>query len=183
MSELSHVDREGRARMVDISKKANTVRTAVAAGALHTTRHAVDLLRADESDCIEILGTARIAGIAAAKRTSDLIPLCHQLALTSVHVEFGFTEHGIDIRATASTAGPTGVEMEALTAVAIAGLTLNYMIKAYDPTPTLTSIRLLDKSGGKSGHWSRSDGDGVAVDVSGSTRIRLLDHGPRRRHK
>ncbi|MEW1735044.1 bifunctional molybdenum cofactor biosynthesis protein MoaC/MoaB [Nocardia beijingensis] len=155
MSELSHVDREGRARMVDVSEKSETTRIAVAAGELRTTAEVVALVRADDMPKADVLSTARIAGIAGAKKTSELIPLCHQLALSSVRVEFGFTESAITIEATAKTKGPTGVEMEALTAVAVAGLTLHDMVKAVDPAAVLTGVRLLSKEGGKRGHWER----------------------------
>ncbi|MEV6338600.1 bifunctional molybdenum cofactor biosynthesis protein MoaC/MoaB [Nocardia vinacea] len=155
MSELSHVDREGRARMVDVSAKSDTTRIAVAAGELRTTAEVVALVRADDMPKADVLSTARIAGIAGAKKTSELIPLCHQLALTSVKVEFGFTEDTITIEASAKTKGPTGVEMEALTAVAVAGLTLHDMVKAVDPAATLNGVRLLTKEGGKTGHWER----------------------------
>ncbi|WP_330229166.1 bifunctional molybdenum cofactor biosynthesis protein MoaC/MoaB [Nocardia sp. NBC_00508] len=155
MSELSHVDDEGRARMVDVSAKDDTTRIAVAAGELRTTAEVVALVRADNLPKADVLSTARIAGIAGAKKTSELIPLCHQLALSSVRVEFGFTDTGITIEATAKTKGPTGVEMEALTAVAVAGLTLHDMVKAVDPAATLTEVRLLTKEGGKHGHWVR----------------------------
>ncbi|MBF6336266.1 bifunctional molybdenum cofactor biosynthesis protein MoaC/MoaB [Nocardia abscessus] len=155
MSELSHVDHEGRARMVDVSAKSETSRIAVAAGELRTTPEVVALVRADDLPKADVLSTARIAGIAGAKKTSELIPLCHQLALSSVRVEFGFTDTAITIEATAKTKGPTGVEMEALTAVAVAGLTLHDMVKAVDPAATLTDVRLLTKEGGKRGHWER----------------------------
>ncbi|MFG1790987.1 bifunctional molybdenum cofactor biosynthesis protein MoaC/MoaB [Nocardia sp. NPDC049149] len=155
MSGLSHVDGEGRARMVDVSAKADTTRVAVAAGELRTTAEVVALVRADDLPKADVLSTARIAGIAGAKKTSELIPLCHQLALSSVKVEFGFTDTAITIEATAKTKGPTGVEMEALTAVAVAGLTLHDMVKAVDPAAELTGVRLLTKEGGKHGHWQR----------------------------
>lgn len=152
---LSHLDDEGRARMVDVSAKAETARTAVAAGVLRTTPEVVALVRADDMPKADVLATARIAGIAAAKKTSELIPLCHQLALSSVHVRFDFTDDAITIEARAKTKGPTGVEMEALTAVAIAGLTLHDMVKAVDPAAVLDGVRLLTKDGGKHGHWER----------------------------
>jgi cyclic pyranopterin phosphate synthase len=157
MSELSHVDREGRARMVDVSAKTDTTRIAVAAGELQTTAEVVALVRADDMPKADVLSTARIAGIAGAKKTSELIPLCHQLALSSVTVEFAFTDTTVTIEATAKTKGPTGVEMEALTAVAVAGLTLHDMVKAVDPAATLNGVRLLTKEGGKHGHWERAD--------------------------
>ncbi|MGS2805831.1 bifunctional molybdenum cofactor biosynthesis protein MoaC/MoaB [Nocardia sp. MW-W600-9] len=157
MSELSHVDREGRARMVDVSGKADTTRIAVAAGELQTTAEVVALVRAEGMPKADVLSTARLAGIAGAKKTSELIPLCHQLALSSVKVEFGFTETTITVEATAKTTGPTGVEMEALTAVAVAGLTLHDMVKAVDPAAVLNGVRLVTKEGGKHGHWVRPE--------------------------
>ncbi|MGC5164216.1 bifunctional molybdenum cofactor biosynthesis protein MoaC/MoaB [Rhodococcus sp. DT1] len=159
MSELSHLDDQGRARMVDVSAKADTTRTALAAGHLVTTPEVVALVRADDMPKADVLATARIAGIAAAKRTWELIPLCHQLALSSVKVTFGFTDTAITIEATAKTKGPTGVEMEALTAVAVAGLTLHDMVKAVDPAATLDGVRLVSKEGGKHGRWRRGDSD------------------------
>ncbi|MFF2086043.1 bifunctional molybdenum cofactor biosynthesis protein MoaC/MoaB [Nocardia sp. NPDC058176] len=168
MSELSHVDREGRARMVDVSAKADTTRIAVAAGELVTTPEVIALVRADGMPKADVLSTARLAGIAGAKRTSELIPLCHQLALSSVKVEFGFTDTSITIQASAKTTGPTGVEMEALTAVAVAGLTLHDMVKAVDPAAVLNGVRLLTKEGGKHGHWVRPE----SRDVVGATVAR-----------
>ncbi|WP_024799434.1 cyclic pyranopterin monophosphate synthase MoaC [Nocardia sp. BMG51109] len=153
---LSHLDSEGRARMVDVSAKSDTARVAVAAGALHTTAEVVRLVQADDMPKADVLATARIAGISGAKKTSELIPLCHQLALSSVDVHFGFAADAITIEATAKTKGPTGVEMEALTAVAVAGLTLHDMVKAVDPAAVLTGVRLLTKDGGKRGHWDRA---------------------------
>ena len=154
-SELSHLDSEGRARMVDVSAKPDTARTAVAVGELRTTPEVVALVRADDMPKADVLATARIAGINGAKKTSELIPLCHQLALSSVKIAFGFTESSITIEATAKTKGPTGVEMEALTAVAVAGLTLHDMVKAVDPAASLDGVRLMSKDGGKHGHWER----------------------------
>ncbi|MFD4429954.1 bifunctional molybdenum cofactor biosynthesis protein MoaC/MoaB [Nocardia sp. NPDC058497] len=159
MSELSHVDREGRARMVDVSAKADTARIAVAAGELRTTAEVVALVRAEGMPKADVLSTARLAGIAGAKKTAELIPLCHQLALSSVKVEFGFTETTITVEATAKTSGPTGVEMEALTAVAVAGLTLHDMVKAVDPAAVMNGVRLLTKEGGKHGHWVRPEAE------------------------
>ncbi len=160
MTELSHLDGEGRARMVDVSAKADTTRIAVAAGELVTTPEVVALVRADDMPKADVLSTARIAGISGAKKTSELIPLCHQLALSSVKVEFGFTDSSITIEATAKTKGPTGVEMEALTAVAVAGLTLHDMVKAVDPAARLDGVRLLTKEGGKRGRWRRDERGG-----------------------
>lgn len=141
--------------MVDVSAKTDTARVAVAAGELHTTAEVVRLVRADGMPKADVLSTARIAGINGAKKTSELIPLCHQLALSSVDVRFGFTESTITIEASAKTKGPTGVEMEALTAVAVAGLTVHDMIKAVDPAASLDAVRLDRKEGGKRGVWTR----------------------------
>ncbi|TJZ81719.1 bifunctional molybdenum cofactor biosynthesis protein MoaC/MoaB [Rhodococcus oryzae] len=143
--------------MVDVSAKATTTRIAVAGGELQTTAEVIALVRADGMPKADVLSTARIAGIAGAKRTSELIPLCHQLSLSSVKIEFGFTESTITVEATAKTTGQTGVEMEALTAVAVAGLTLHDMVKAVDPAATMNGVRLLTKEGGKRGHWVRPD--------------------------
>jgi cyclic pyranopterin phosphate synthase len=157
MSGLSHLDNDGRARMVDVGEKPETARTAIARGRLVTTAEVVRLVRADDLPKADVLATARIAGIGGAKRTSELIPLCHPLPLTSVRVDFELdAEAGtIGIEATAKTTGRTGVEMEALTAVAVAGLTLHDMIKAVDPAAMLTEVRLAYKSGGKRGEWRR----------------------------
>lgn len=176
MTELSHVDAEGRARMVDVSAKADTARVAVAAGALHTTPEVVKLVQADDLPKADVLTTARIAGIAGAKKTSELIPLCHQLALSSVQVHFGFTEDTITIEARAKTKGPTGVEMEALTAVAVAGLTLHDMVKAVDPAAVLNGVRLLTKDGGKHGHWERAADSGDAAAKSDAAHRHSPSH-------
>ncbi|ORL80892.1 bifunctional molybdenum cofactor biosynthesis protein MoaC/MoaB [Prescottella equi] len=173
MTELSHLDGEGRARMVDVSAKADTTRIAVAAGELVTTPEVVALVRADDMPKADVLSTARIAGISGAKKTSELIPLCHQLALSSVKVEFGFTDSSITIEATAKTKGPTGVEMEALTAVAVAGLTLHDMVKAVDPAARLDGVRLLTKEGGKRGSWRRDErGGDAAAPAPGRPEVR-----------
>lgn len=152
---LSHLDADGRARMVDVGAKNVTARSATASGRLETRADVIALVRADSLPKADVLATARIAGISGAKKTSELIPLCHQLALTSVSVDFEFADDAILISATAKTTGQTGVEMEALTAVAIAGLTLHDMIKAVDAAATLTDVRLEFKTGGKHGHWTR----------------------------
>jgi cyclic pyranopterin phosphate synthase len=154
MSELSHLDAEGRARMIDVGGKAVTRRVAVASGRLDTTAEVVALVVADGLKKADALATARIAGIQAAKRTSELIPLAHLLPLESVTIEFEPSEASIGIRATVAVTAKTGVEMEALTAVAVAGLTLHDMIKAVDPAAVLGDIRLLEKTGGKHGHWT-----------------------------
>lgn len=155
MSSLTHLDDDGRARMIDVGAKAVTRRVAHAAGRLTTTEAVIALVRADGLPKADVLATARIAGIAGAKRTSELIPLAHILPLDAVTIEFGYERDAITIDATVSVTARTGVEMEALTAVAIAGLTLHDMIKAVDPRAVIGEIRLLEKSGGKHGEWTR----------------------------
>lgn len=154
MSHLTHLDGEGRARMVDVGGKSVTRRVAVATGRLDTTAEVVALVVSDGLKKADALATARIAGIQAAKRTSDLIPLAHLLPLDSVAIEFEPAETSIGIRATVAVTAKTGVEMEALTAVAVAGLTLHDMVKALDPGCVLGDIRLVEKTGGKHGHWT-----------------------------
>ena len=151
---LSHLDSDGRARMVDVGDKAITRRTATAGGRFTSTLEVIALVAADDLPKADVLATARLAGIGGAKRTSELIPLCHQLALSSVNIDFSFGnaeigESWIDITATAKTTGKTGVEMEALTAVSIAALTLHDMTKAVDPHSVIGEIRLLSKTGGR----------------------------------
>ena len=153
--DLSHLDAAGRAHMVDVGDKTITARTATASGRLTTTPEVIGLVKADGMPKADVLSTARIAGIMGAKQTSSLIPLCHPLPLSSVNVGFDFTSDAILISATAKTTGKTGVEMEALTAVAIAGLTLHDMVKAVDPAAVLGDIQLEEKTGGKRGHWTR----------------------------
>jgi cyclic pyranopterin phosphate synthase len=162
MSSLTHLDDDGRARMIDVGAKPVTRRVARAAGRLRTTEAVIALVRADGLPKADVLATARIAGIAGAKRTSELIPLAHILPLDAVTVDFGFDGDSILIDATVSVTARTGVEMEALSAVAIAGLTLHDMIKAVDPKAVLGEIRLLEKSGGKHGEWTRESPDAAA---------------------
>ena len=154
-SGLTHVDSAGHARMVDVSAKSVTARTAVATGRVRTSAEVVALLRGAGLPKGDALAVARIAGIAGAKRTPDLIPLCHPIALHGVTVELEVTDEAVEITATARTADRTGVEMEALTSVAVAGLTMIDMVKAVDPRAAITDVRLLAKSGGKSGEWTR----------------------------
>jgi cyclic pyranopterin monophosphate synthase len=156
-AKLTHVDAEGAARMVDVSAKAVTERQAVAAGRLHTTGEVVALLRGDGLPKGDALAVARIAGIMGAKRTPDLVPLCHPIGLHGVTVDLSITDTGVDILATTRTADRTGVEMEALTAVAVAGLTLIDMIKAVDPAASIEAVRVLRKDGGKTGEWLRPE--------------------------
>jgi cyclic pyranopterin phosphate synthase len=153
---LSHLDDEGAAHMVDVTAKDATKRTAVATGTLRTRPDVVDLIAAKGLPKGDALATARVAGILAAKRTSDLIPLCHQLALTGVDVEFAIGTTSVDITATVRTTDRTGVEMEALTAVSVAALTLYDMLKAVDPAATIDGIAVVRKDGGKTGTWERT---------------------------
>lgn len=141
--------------MVDVSGKTATARTALAGGTVHTTTEVVGLLAEGGLPKGDALATARIAGIMAAKRVPELIPLCHQIALSGVKVEFELAGSAVHITATAKTTDVTGVEMEALTAVAVAGLTVHDMIKAVDPAASLDAVRLLRKDGGKTGTWER----------------------------
>ncbi len=153
--ELTHVDPSGAARMVDVSAKDVTAREAVAAGRFTTTSEVIDLLRRDGLPKGDALAVARIAGIAGAKRTPDLVPLCHPVALHAVSVDLRLTDDAVEITATTRTADRTGVEMEALTAVVAAGLALYDMVKAIDRAAVVGDVRLLAKSGGRSGEWRR----------------------------
>jgi len=152
---LTHVDESGAARMVDVSAKPSTARLAVAAGRVRTTTEVIDLLRRDGLPKGDALAVARIAGIMGAKRTPDLIPLCHPIALHGVTVDLALDADTVEITVTARTADRTGVEMEALTAVATAGLALVDMVKAVDPAAVIDDIRVLRKEGGKTGDWTR----------------------------
>ncbi|GAA2811995.1 cyclic pyranopterin monophosphate synthase MoaC [Mycolicibacterium pallens] len=152
---LSHLDEHGAAHMVDVTDKAATTRTAVAAGSVHTTAEVVALITAGGLPKGDALATARVAGILAAKRTSDLIPLCHHLALTGVDIEFAIGDAEVGVTASVRTTDRTGVEMEALTAVSVAALTVYDMIKAVDPAARIENIRVLRKEGGKTGLWVR----------------------------
>lgn len=152
---LSHLDDRGAAHMVDVSDKAATKRTAVAAGTLRTTAEVVGLISSGGLPKGDALATARVAGILAAKRTSDLIPLCHHLALTGVDIDFEVGAEQIDITATVKTTDRTGVEMESLTAVSVAALTVYDMIKAVDPAASIHDVRVLSKAGGRTGTWTR----------------------------
>ncbi|WP_232661868.1 cyclic pyranopterin monophosphate synthase MoaC [Pseudonocardia sp. TRM90224] len=146
--------------MVDVTGKEATARTAVATGTLRTTAEVVDLLRRDGLPKGDALATARIAGIMGAKRTPDLVPLCHPIAISGVTVELVAEGSEVRITATVRTTDRTGVEMEALTAVAVAGLTLHDMVKAVDPAATLDGVRVERKEGGKTGLWVRPQEDG-----------------------
>jgi cyclic pyranopterin monophosphate synthase len=157
--DLTHVDATGAARMVDVTGKEATARTATATGTVRTTAEVVELLRRDGLPKGDALATARIAGIMGAKRTPDLVPLCHPIALTGVTVNLEPEGSCIRIQATVRTTDRTGVEMEALTAVAVAGLALHDMIKAVDPAAVLDGVRVERKEGGKTGTWTRPTED------------------------
>jgi cyclic pyranopterin phosphate synthase len=153
MADLTHLGADGAAHMVDVSAKADTAREAVAEGRITMSAEALDAVRAGNIKKGDVLGTARIAGIIAAKKTSELIPLCHPLMLSKIAIAFEFEDHGIRAEARVRLNGPTGVEMEALTAVSVALLTLYDMAKALDKSMVISDIRLLSKTGGKSGDW------------------------------
>jgi len=156
MSKLTHFDTDGRARMVDVSAKDDTVRLATAGCRVVMLPETLTLIREGKAKKGDVLAVARLAGIMAAKKTSDLIPLCHPLPLSSVSIELTLNEENsaVDIVATAKVTGRTGVEMEALTAATVAGLTVYDMCKAVDRAMTITDVRLLSKSGGKSGNYA-----------------------------
>lgn len=154
---LSHLDADGRARMVDVGGKDVTDRTATATARFLTRPDVVALVRADDLPKADVLATARIAGIQGAKRTSDLIPLCHPLPVTKVTLDLDVEDAAVTVTAIVATDGKTGVEMEALTAVSVALLTVYDMAKAIDKGMTIEGVRLLAKSGGRSGDW-RAEG-------------------------
>src|SRR5829696_4371925 len=160
MSErLTHVDDQGAARMVDVSGKDVTARTARASGRVLVSAQVIDLLRGAGVPKGDALAVARIAGIQGAKRTPELIPLCHPLALHAVEVDVDVADHAVEITATVRTADRTGVEMEALTAVATAALTVVDMVKAVDRSAVITDVRIEEKSGGRSRNWRRNAAD------------------------
>jgi cyclic pyranopterin phosphate synthase len=154
MDKLTHLDATGAARMVDVSAKADTVREAVAEGVIAMAPQVMAAIRAGDVKKGDVLGTARIAGIMAAKQTSNLIPLCHPLPIASVSVDFDYVDTGVRVETSVRTNGKTGVEMEALTAASVALLTIYDMAKALDKGMVIGPVRLLAKSGGKSGDWT-----------------------------
>jgi len=154
MSKLTHIDGDGAAHMVDVGDKAETVREAHAEGRIAMKAEVLEAIKTNMMKKGDVLATARIAGIMAAKKTSELIPLCHPLALTKVAVDFDFLDDGIKVSSMARLAGKTGVEMEALTACSVALLTIYDMSKAMQKDMVICDIRLLSKSGGKSGDWT-----------------------------
>ena len=164
MSKLSHVDADGRARMVDVTAKAESHRVARAAGTIRMESATLDAIRGNQIAKGDVLGVARLAGIMAAKKTAELIPLCHPLPLHDVDVQLTLDANlpGVRVEATSQTVARTGVEMEALTAVSVALLTVYDMAKAIDRDMIIGDIVLLAKTGGKGGPWSRLDGTGPA---------------------
>ena len=155
-NELTHVDQSGAARMVDVSDKSVTARTASASGRVLVSAEVVALLRGEGVPKGDALAVARIAGIMGAKQTPALIPLCHPLAVSGVTVDLTVADDAVEISATVRTTDRTGVEMEALTAVSVAALTVVDMVKAVDKAAVITDVRVEAKSGGRSGDWSRS---------------------------
>jgi cyclic pyranopterin phosphate synthase len=153
VSRLTHVDETGRARMVDVSDKPSTAREAVAAGFVRMSAGTLALATSGQGRKGDVRAVAEIAGVMAAKKTADLIPLCHPLALSKVEVAVEPAEGGLSVTARVRTTGPTGVEMEALTAVSVACLTIYDMLKAAEKGMVIEAVRLLEKSGGKSGDW------------------------------
>jgi cyclic pyranopterin phosphate synthase len=161
MPELTHIDSEGRVRMVDVTDKKVTARTAVASGKIYMSTETFELIRNQKVKKGNVLETARIAGAMAAKKTSDLIPMCHPLNISHVQIDFSLdeTQGCIEIQATVRIVHQTGVEMEALTAVSVAALTIYDMCKSYDKEMTISKIQLLKKTGGKSGTFERKQSD------------------------
>jgi cyclic pyranopterin phosphate synthase len=169
-NKLSHVDARGRVRMVDVGAKPVTEREAIARGSIRMSSAALKIVRSGKVKKGDPLQAARVAGIMAAKRTSSLIPLCHPLPLSSVHVELTPNALGYEIEARVRTTGQTGVEMEALTAVAVAGLTIYDMVKAVDQSMVIGAIRLVLKSGGRSGVYRRKNERATAEPDATSSR-------------
>lgn len=156
MSPLTHLDEHGHARMVDVGGKAETRRSARAAGRIAMSPAALAAIRSGEAPKGDVLAAARIAGIMAAKKTAELIPLCHPLPLDTVEIGFAFAEDALDVTAEVALSGRTGVEMEAMTAACVALLTIYDMAKALDKAMVIGDVRLLEKRGGKSGDWRRT---------------------------
>ena len=159
MAQLSHLDEQGRARMVDVGEKENTHRIAIARGSIHMHAETLSLILEDKIEKGDVFLVARVAGIMAAKKTSELIPMCHPLNITAVEIELSPQQNPcrVDIEASVRVSGKTGVEMEAMTAVSVAGLTIYDMCKAVDREMSIAEIRLVKKSGGKSGTFIRKE--------------------------
>ena len=156
MADLTHIDSSGNAHMVDVVDREITTRTATAVGKVLLSQEVVAALRDGNVPKGDVLAAARIAGIMGTKRTSDLIPLCHPIAIHGVQVDLTVEDFGVSISATVKTADRTGVEMEALTAVCVAGLTVIDMVKSMDPMASITEVGMTEKDGGRNGHWSRT---------------------------
>ena len=156
MADLTHIDSSGNAHMVDVADREITTRTATAVGKVLLSQEVVAALRDGNVPKGDVLAAARIAGIMGTKRTSDLIPLCHPIAIHGVQVDLTVEDFGVSISATVKTADRTGVEMEALTAVCVAGLTVIDMVKSMDPMASITEVGMTEKDGGRNGHWSRT---------------------------
>lgn len=154
---LSHVDNEGKASMVDVAEKPVSTREATAIGFVHMKPETIQLVQANDLKKGDVLQVARIAGIQAAKKCSELIPLCHPLLISKVQVDFDIEDNGVAIAAYCKLAGQTGVEMEALTAVSVAALTVFDMCKAVDPDMVVGGIKVIEKTGGKTGHWQHPE--------------------------
>ena len=154
---LTHIDENGKAQMVDVGNKEDTKRSATASGKVFMSVETIEALKKQEFQKGDVLGVARVAGIQAAKKTFDLIPLCHPLAVNFVSVDFRIGESHVEIETTVEIFGKTGVEMEALTACTITALTIYDMCKAMDKSISIEEIKLLEKTGGKSGNWKRSE--------------------------
>jgi cyclic pyranopterin phosphate synthase len=153
---LTHINDHGEAHMVDVSDRTETVRTATASGKVLLSKEVLALIASGTTPKGDVLATARIAGIMGAKKTPELIPLCHPIAISSVNVSLEVVEDGVTILSTVKIADRTGVEMEALTAVSIAALTIIDMVKALDPGATIVNVRVEEKDGGRNGHWKRT---------------------------
>ncbi|MEC9392277.1 MAG: cyclic pyranopterin monophosphate synthase MoaC [Pseudomonadota bacterium] len=155
MNNFSHINNKGEANMVDITSKKNSKRKSSAKGFIVVSKETLKSIKTDNLEKGDLFNTARIAGILAAKKTSELIPLCHPLSISKIDINFNIKDNGIEVITSVSIEGKTGVEMEALTATSIACLTIYDMIKSIDKESEITSIRLISKSGGKSGNWKR----------------------------
>ena len=158
MNDLTHVNRQGRARMVDVSAKDATLRRARAAGKVLMAPSTLELVRTGGTKKGDVLAVAQVAGIQAAKHCWELVPMCHQVSLTGVDISFSLEEDGVAVEVVCTCRGETGVEMEALCAASVAGLTIYDMCKAHQRDMVIADVRLLEKDGGKSGHFVREDG-------------------------
>ena len=168
MTDMTHVNNQGEAHMVDVSAKSDTQRVAIAKAIVTTTPEVITLIQENNHKKGDVLAVARIAGIQAAKKTSDLIPLCHPIMLASTQIELKILQQNsqIEVKATCKLTGQTGVEMEALTAVSVSALTIYDMCKAVDKGITISEVKLLEKHGGKSGSWYNSQTDSQSQDLS-----------------